>query len=60
MKPTQIPVAHRGLMSKHINGRGLNDAYTKSLKNPNFRKEVKQYGLPLPFVVNKKGKARPL
>jgi len=29
-------------------------------KNPNFRKEVKQYGLPLPFVVNKKGKARPL
>ena len=29
-------------------------------KNPNFRKEVKQCGLPLPFVVNQKGKARPL
>ena len=60
MKPTDIPVAHRGLMSKHINGRGLNDAYTKSLKKTRqylISKGIEEplsYELHMPMIFNKK------
>lgn len=60
MKPTEIPVAHRGTLEDHIAGRRLNDSYTKTLrKTYDYLKLLGfenpfSYELHIPMVFNKK------
>lgn len=59
MKPTDIPVSHRGTIDEHVAGRRLNDGYTKSLAATGaYLKSIGienplSYELHVPIVYNK-------
>lgn len=59
MKPSSIPIAHRGKLEDHFNNRRINDAYTKTLKKTlDYLKSIGideplSYELHIPMVFNK-------
>lgn len=64
MRPTDIPIAHRGTLDEHIEQRRLNDGYGKTLQRTNLYlkgrgiEQPLSYELHIPMLFNKQKLAK--